>query len=228
MAAVQKEFRKELSAVNLGLEDSLVPVQPFEPRLEAEAPPEAIPFLALFAPYPLTTRYFVVGEQSRGYGFERGDILLLDVSDAGSHTLSPFWGQLVLLEWTDPAEGAYREQIVGRVFPKAYGRDTLRSSEHPSIVCMGCLQPWNSLPHQAGGRTATDLKAYERGDRLKDSGPFLISVTVSESVKGRQDDLEAAFDERYERIRMRVSLLDECRILGRVTGWFPAPTRLAR
>jgi transcriptional regulator with XRE-family HTH domain len=211
----------EAESLFLPEEGEMVRVEPIEqPKGEGQEPVPSIPFsLALVK--PVLTRYFRIDEHSAGYGFEVDDILVLDTSHVGMPSHTAFWDQIILVEHSDPADSNYREQFAGRLF--------LRESRHEGARTAafydGMLQPWTSLHHELGEMRGRSIKGYFRGDRLKDSGPFVITYGDQDVLKESETDIETGFASLRERAQAKIRLYPEFRILGRVTGWFRPPSK---
>ena len=193
-----------------------------EPQVEVQEPHPGIPFASALGAKPVLTRYFAVDEYSSGYGFENGDILLLDISQVETPSLAPFWEQPILVEHTDAADFSRKEQLIGRLF--------LRESRHegvarPLAFYDGMLQPWTNLHHEVGEMRGRSTKSYRRGDRLKDSGPFVITYGDEGVLQDSETDIEAGFAALRKRAQAKIRLYPEWRILGRVIGWFRPPSK---
>jgi len=201
-------------------EGEMVVVRPVEQSwIKGQEPPPGILFASALSAKPMLTRYFTVDEYSSGYGFETGDILLLDISQVDTPSLMPFWEQPILAEHTDPANCSRKEQIVGRLF--------LRESRHEAVPPLafhafydGMLQPWTNLHHEMGEMRGRPMKGYHPGDHLKDSGPFVITYGDQGSVEDADADIETSFAALRKQAQAKIRLYPEWRILGRVTGWF--------
>ena len=191
----------------------IVLIAPFEGRTGKNGEPlPSIAYPAALLSEPLLTRYFIIDEHSRSYGFDVDDILLLDVSDNGAPDLMPFWEQTVLVELTGSYPSSFKEEVVGRLFV-GENRAILRMNVYTAM-----LQPWAHkllLPEKAD----QEIDLYEQGLHLKSTRPFCVGIFQDLGVKPGEFDL----GEQLKRARAFLRLDPEHRILGRAVGWIEAP-----
>lgn len=220
-------------------EGETTPVRPYRfAEKGGEGAGPALPFAAEFIPNPLSVRYFVIDEHSCGYGLEIGDILVLDVSQASSLDLKPFWNEVVLLECDmkriSPSEGV--QQIAG---PLIGWTIVVGSYSDPKVTCSGVLELWPSAYIKAREEFEDLIRKERQGDR---DIAFTVGEPTGSAVAGVEpyqeteeteeteavDWLQGIKPEFRESVLSQVRLLPHFRILGRVIGWFRPPAVKAK
>jgi hypothetical protein len=175
---------------------------------------------------PTSVRYFTVDEQADGYGLELSDILLLDVSHAGSAGLVPFWDQLVIyeldMEFYSGVEGGKNEYLMGylilreeRVQPRG---QSLYNAE---------VKPWIGADYSPSFIHTEKLYKTRAAFEGYGGWGFPIGSWRGESspAMGSQRAGTSAIPDAVKHARSEVRASPEKgRILGRVIGWFRGPS----
>lgn len=220
VSAANKLMKERIVAPKEG---DMVSIQPL--RQDIQGNQEQVAALQLtvsLAPDPTSMRYIVVNEDFTGEiisdfprdalgdlsidyidekpqafpPLEMGDIILLDISRNDAADLSPFWGQLILVQ-TDLAPGP--RYIVGQLGIMA----------HHGLVFTARLQVW------------TTQEMIENPD----IGLWRGNMPAGAQAAGARFEEEEVYREAQPQARREMRLHAGCQIVGLVVGWHRPSSR---
>jgi transcriptional regulator with XRE-family HTH domain len=216
LAATAEKALRELSkpATPELLTDQLVGVPPFKKGADRGTEGRARLVERDYVPNPISTSYYTIDKDSEGYGLNAGDILLIDSSESGSPSLMPFWDQMVLLEHDRSLDyhGGLKEGVehfqhfVGWLLLEKY-----KAGGDIGTIYYAAVKPL--LPHLGGPHAGGEMPVAAW--QCKSADGVMLGLDGQETTS-----LAADFQARTQ---LRFSPKD--RILGRVIGWFRAPSK---
>jgi transcriptional regulator with XRE-family HTH domain len=197
----------------------IAPVEQILPNLE---------FPSSLITNPLLTRYFKVDKHSMEHAaFEPGEVFLLDISDTALGGLEPFWDKLILAEIdfdkvTFGASDRRGKTIVAGWLVLSHIYD---ASAHAALATAN-LHPWIGASHKPSNEFDLSRSPESFTDdwllHSRHPHPFSVAHETEASISSKAGRVGKSHDE-FAKGYLRAGA--HIRILGRIVGWFPSPSK---